>query len=111
MKVGDVCMKIAGRDAGQVCVIVNVEKDGYLIDGGTRRRKCNAKHLEPLGKVIKVKVGESHASVVKVLISAGYKVAERKTKTKEKKVKVLKKRVQKSLEKKVKKVVTKVKKK
>ena len=110
MKVGDVCMKIAGRDAGQICAIVSVEKDGYvMIDGATRRRKCNTCHLEPMGKQVKLKSGASHADVVKALVEFG--VVEKKTKTKDKKAKPVTKRVQKAVAKKTAKVVKKVKKK
>ena len=55
-KVGRLCVKLAGRDAGKKCVIVDVLKDNYvMIDGATRRRKCNIAHLEPLDKCIKIK--------------------------------------------------------
>jgi large subunit ribosomal protein L14e len=67
-EVGIVCMKIAGRDAGKTCVIVESEKDGFvLIEGETRRRKCNTRHLEPLGKSVEIKAGASHADVMKAL--------------------------------------------
>lgn len=65
-KVGRLCIKIAGRDAGLKCVIVDIlENNLVLIDGQTRRRKCNIKHLEPLSDVIKIKKGISRADVVK----------------------------------------------
>lgn len=65
-EVGRVCIKIAGRDAGLKCVIVDIlENNLVLIDGQTRRRKCNIKHLEPLSDVIKIKRGLGHADVVK----------------------------------------------
>ena len=59
-------MKIAGRDAGKTCVIVDIiDKNLVLIDGQTRRRKCSIAHLEPLSKEIKIKKGASHAEIVK----------------------------------------------
>lgn len=65
--VGTVCVKIAGRDAGLQCVVIEEPKDGIvLIEGETRRRKCNIRHLEPTGEV-KVKAGASHAEVMKAL--------------------------------------------
>ncbi|MFH1771043.1 MAG: 50S ribosomal protein L14e [archaeon] len=65
-EVGRVCVKIAGRDAGLKCIVVEVlENNLVLIDGQTRRRNCNIKHLEPLSEVIKVKKGISHAEVIK----------------------------------------------
>ena len=65
-KVGKLCVKLAGRDAGKTCIIVDVLKDNYvMIDGGTRRRKCNTNHLEPLDKIIKIKKKATHADVIK----------------------------------------------
>ena len=47
--IGRVCIKLAGRDAGKKCVIVGILDDKtVMIDGETRRRKCNILHLEPL---------------------------------------------------------------
>jgi large subunit ribosomal protein L14e len=61
MDVGRLCVKIAGRDAGMKCVIVDVLDEKFvMIDGETRRRKCNLKHLEPLGETLTIKKGASH---------------------------------------------------
>lgn len=66
--IGRVCMKIAGRDAGKMCVIVNVLDDNYvLIDGQTRRRKCNTEHLELLDKTVEIKKDASNKEVVAAL--------------------------------------------
>ena len=44
--IGRVCVKLAGRDAGQKCVIVEIlDEKTVLIDGMTRRRKCNKLHF------------------------------------------------------------------
>lgn len=65
MEIGRLCVKLAGRDAGRLCIVVDdLEKNFVLIDGNVRRRKCNALHLEPLNEVIKIKKGASHADVV-----------------------------------------------
>lgn len=67
MDVGRVCVKIAGRDAGKLCVIVEKIDDNYvIIDGFTRHKKTNIKHLEPLDKVINVK-GLSHEKIIQEL--------------------------------------------
>ncbi|MBW2983704.1 50S ribosomal protein L14e [Candidatus Woesearchaeota archaeon] len=64
IEVGRLCVKIAGRDAGGKCVIVDVLDDKFvMIDGNVRRRKCNVVHLEPLSEVIKISKGASHDSV------------------------------------------------
>lgn len=76
-KIGRLCLKIAGRDAGLKCIVVEVIDNNYvLIDGQTRRRKCNIKHLEPLDKVLKVKKGVSHGDIVKELRKEGVEVKE-----------------------------------
>jgi len=63
-EVGRLAVKIAGRDAGKTCVILDSLEEGFvLIDGQTRRRKCNHKHLELLDKVIKIKKNASHEEV------------------------------------------------
>ncbi len=65
-EIGRICLKIAGRDAGKKCVIVDILPNNYvLIDGATRRRKCNLSHLEPLDKVIKIKKKASVNDVAK----------------------------------------------
>jgi len=88
IEIGRVCIKTAGRDAGKRCVIIEVlEKNFVLIDGETRRRKCNTSHLEPLQEKVEIKPGAPHEEVAKAL---GIKITEKKTK--EKNVKPVKKR-------------------
>lgn len=65
LDVGTLCMKIAGRDAGNVCTIISLNDGRALIDGGVRRKECNLSHLHPLGKSIEIKNGASHEDVVK----------------------------------------------
>ena len=61
VKVGDVVMKLAGRDAGRIGVVTEDLGKGYfMIDGDTRKRKTNYKHLEFLGK--EVKLGKNFSS-------------------------------------------------
>ena len=56
IEIGRLCIKTAGRDAGLKCIIVDILDDKFvLIDGETRRRKCNILHLEPLKDVVKIK--------------------------------------------------------
>lgn len=48
---GAVCLKIAGRDAGKMCVVTEtIDANFVKVDGFTRPRKVNTKHLEPTGK-------------------------------------------------------------
>ncbi len=95
MDVGRVCVKIAGREAGKVAVLVGAPEGNFvLVDGQVKRRKCNIHHLEPLAQVLHVKKGASHADVVKELKSLKVDVLEKKAKAKKvKPVKVRKKKV------------------
>ena len=56
--VGSVCMKNRGRDSGRKCVVVGLVDASYveiLSAGRKKRRKCNVRHLEPLGERIELK--------------------------------------------------------
>ena len=56
MKQGQMCVKLAGRDAGKKCVIVEIlDKNFVTIDGNVRRRKCNKIHLIPLKETVDIK--------------------------------------------------------
>lgn len=87
-EIGRVCVKIAGRDAGNYCVVVDKINDVFvLINGNVRRKKCNIKHLEPLDKIIKIKKNESTEDVKKAMIANNIKVKDVKKIRKEKKSK------------------------
>lgn len=75
---GRVCVKLAGRDAGGVCVIVDHAADKVLIDGQTRRRKVRTTHLEPTGHLLKVSKAASHDAVIKALKTIDVTVTEHK---------------------------------
>ena len=80
-EVGRVCLKLAGRDAGKRCIIVDVQDSNFvLIDGETRRRKCNVKHLEPLGDVIKIRKAASHENVAEEFNKLGFGIWKTKPK-------------------------------
>ena len=104
IEIGRLCVKIAGRDAGLKCVIVDILDDKFvLIDGQTRRRKCNILHLEPLKDVIKVKKNASREDIKKEFDKLKLKIRETKPKPKtEKPVKKKKIKLQKDEQKKVK---------
>lgn len=82
MQVGRVCLKIAGRDAGQHAVILSLDKKIALVDGQVRRRKCNVSHLEPLSQVVDIAENASHEQVVAALKGLGIDVVERKPRAK-----------------------------
>jgi large subunit ribosomal protein L14e len=57
IEVGRVCVKIAGREAGEKCVIVEIIDDKFVEVVGTsiKNRRCNIKHLEPVDQTIEIK--------------------------------------------------------
>lgn len=83
IEIGRLCVKIAGRDAGKKALITDILDDKYvLIDGETRRRKCNILHLEPLSQVLKIEKNASHEEVAKALKEIGIEARETKPKQK-----------------------------
>lgn len=80
-EVGRLCVKLAGRDAGRKCVVVETVAEGYVVvDGDVRRKKVNVKHLEPLETMLKLKAKASHAEVSKSFEGLGLAVWETKPK-------------------------------
>jgi len=107
---GRVCMKIAGRDSNKLCVIVDViDANFVLIDGETRRKKVNIKHIEPLKKTLDIKKGASRADVIKAFKALGKELKDTKPKksTERPKKKKVKKIVEKAPKKAVKKEIKK----
>ncbi|MFP4423919.1 MAG: 50S ribosomal protein L14e [Candidatus Woesearchaeota archaeon] len=79
--IGRICVKLAGRDARMKCVVLDVLENNYvLIDGQTRRKKCNMAHLEPLDQTIEIEKNADHATVVKKLKDLGIEIKEKNTK-------------------------------
>jgi len=79
--VGRVCVKLAGRDAGKKCVVVEqIDARFVMVDGETRRKKVSTKHLEPLTQTVEIKEKASHDDVKKVFDKLGLKVWETKAK-------------------------------
>ena len=80
--IGRICMKIAGRDSGKICVIIDTVDDSYvMIDGETRRKRCNLAHLEPLDKTIEIGKNASHEEVVKAFKEMKIEIKETKPKS------------------------------
>ena len=63
--IGRLCVKTMGREAGFLCVVVDiVDKNYLLIDGlKVRRRRVNYRHIEPIAETIDIKKGASHDQV------------------------------------------------
>lgn len=94
MEKGQVCVKLAGRDAGNKCVIVEViDKNFVTVDGGVRRKRCNIDHLYPINLKLDIKSG-SHEEIAAAFKAQNLMVWE--TKPKEQKPKPIPKRVEKS---------------
>ncbi len=83
IEIGRLCVKTAGRDAGKKCIVVDILDDTYvLIDGETRRRKCNIFHVEALDQVLPIKKGASHDDVASAFKKIGIEARKTKAKTK-----------------------------
>ena len=77
VEVGRICVKIAGREAGRKCIVVDViDKNFALITGpkqitGVKRRRVNINHIEPTSEKIEIKRGASDEEIIEALKTAG----------------------------------------
>jgi len=91
-EIGKLCIKTAGRDAGKKAVVVSILDEKYvLIDGETRRRKCNIAHLEPLEGTVDIKKDASHEEISKAFDEIGLKARDVTPKEKKERPKKIKK--------------------
>ncbi|MBN1357219.1 50S ribosomal protein L14e [Candidatus Bathyarchaeota archaeon] len=73
IEVGRVCVKLAGREAGRKCVIVDVmDKSFVVVTGpkkvtGVKRRRVNINHVAPTEDVIPIKRGASDEEVAQMI--------------------------------------------
>ncbi len=73
IEIGRICVKLAGREAGRKCVIVDIIDENFvLVTGpksltGVKRRRVNIKHIEPLDITINIPRGASDEEVLKAL--------------------------------------------
>lgn len=87
VEVGRICIKLAGRESGKKCVIIDVmDKSFVLITGpqkatGVKRRRANINHLKPLQDKIKIPRGASDKEITETLKASG-KLGEKKPNTK-----------------------------
>jgi len=88
LDLGRVCIKLLGRDAGKECVIIKILDNKYvLIDGNTRRKRVNIKHIEPLSKTIKIKEEATTEEVLKAFEESAIPVTKKLTDKKDNKEK------------------------
>ena len=77
IEVGRVCVKVAGRETGRKCIIVDVmDKSFVLVTGpkkvsGVKRRRVNINHVAPTEETIPIKRGASDEEVIQVIDDAG----------------------------------------
>jgi large subunit ribosomal protein L14e len=77
IEVGRICVKLAGRETGRKCVIIDVmDKSFVLITGpkkltGVKRRRVNINHVKPLQEKIEIPRGASDEEVNTILQTAG----------------------------------------
>ncbi len=70
LEAGMVCIKTHGKEAGRKAVVLNFDKKtGIAIIEGpyVKKRKCNLKHLLPVGKKVSVKKGLSKKQLAELL--------------------------------------------
>ncbi len=74
--VGRICVKTRGREAGKMCVIVDIVDDDFLLVTGpkqltgVKRRKVNVKHVEPTQYKVNISKGASDEDVIKAIEDA-----------------------------------------
>jgi len=77
IEIGRICVKVAGREAGRKCVIVDLaDKNFVLVTGpksvtGIKRRRININHLEPLQDKVELKRNASDEEVAETLKTSG----------------------------------------
>ncbi|MBN2155620.1 MAG: 50S ribosomal protein L14e [Candidatus Lokiarchaeota archaeon] len=73
--IGQVCVKLLGREAGYLCTIVEViDKNFALVEGlKVKRRRCNFKHLSPTKHMIEIKKGANKKAIEEAIEKAKLK--------------------------------------
>jgi large subunit ribosomal protein L14e len=77
VEVGRVCVKVAGREFGKKCVIVDVmDKSFVIVTGpkkvtGVKRRRVNINHVAPTEDTVQIKRGASDEEVTQMLEASG----------------------------------------
>jgi len=77
IEVGRICLKLAGRESGKKCIIVEVIDKGFVIITGpkkltgVKRRRASINHIAPLKEKIAISRGSSDDLVTQALETAG----------------------------------------
>jgi len=70
LDIGTLCMKVAGREAGGLCVVIkHVDKTFIMVTGpklvtGIKRRRCNIEHLEPTEIKLSIKEDATDEEII-----------------------------------------------
>jgi large subunit ribosomal protein L14e len=76
IEVGRICLKLAGRESGKKCIIVEVIDKGFVIITGpkkitgVKRRRASINHIAPLKDKISINRGSSDDEITKALETA-----------------------------------------
>ena len=87
IEIGRICVKVAGREAGHKCVVVDlIDKSFVLVTGprglsGIKRKRVNVNHIEPTVDRVDIGKGDSDENVSKALEAAGKADAMKETVT------------------------------
>ncbi len=56
IEVGRVCVKTAGREAGEKCAVIEIIDENFVevVGEEVKNRRCNINHLEPTAETIDV---------------------------------------------------------
>lgn len=77
LEIGRVCVKVAGKEAGGICVVVkNVDKNFVEVSGpklltGIKRRKVNVVHLDPTPYKLEISEGAADDAIIGAYDKAG----------------------------------------
>ena len=73
IEVGRICLKVAGRESGKKCIIIEVIDKGFVIVTGpkkvtgVKRRRASINHIAPLKEKIAINRGISDEEVIQAL--------------------------------------------
>ncbi|MCK5594114.1 MAG: 50S ribosomal protein L14e [Candidatus Aenigmarchaeota archaeon] len=73
---GRICVKTAGKDAAEYCVITDVIDDAFVEITGPKaltsikRKRCNLVHLEPTADIVKIKAKATDEEILKAIDAA-----------------------------------------
>ena len=77
IEVGRICLKLAGRESGKKCIIVEVIDKGFVVVTGpkkitgVKRRRASINHIAPLKNKIGIDRGSSDEEITNALETAG----------------------------------------